>query len=106
MSPVRPDLVECWIYRLPEPGRVELLLIRRSASRLFPGLWQCVTGGLEAGERVPAAALRPGRPGRRRAPPGRGPPGGPRGSRLRARGDRTVLRPGPGQPVLRRGAGR
>jgi 8-oxo-dGTP pyrophosphatase MutT (NUDIX family) len=58
MSPVRPDLVECWIYRLPEPGRVELLLIRRSASRIFPGLWQCVTGGLEAGERVPMAALR------------------------------------------------
>jgi len=58
MSPVRPDLVECWIYRLPEPGRVELLLIRRSASRIFPGLWQCVTGGLEAGERVPLAALR------------------------------------------------
>ena len=58
MSPVRPDLVECWIYRLPEPRRVELLLIRRSASRIFPGLWQCVTGGLEAGERVPMAALR------------------------------------------------
>jgi 8-oxo-dGTP pyrophosphatase MutT (NUDIX family) len=58
MSPVRPDLVECWIYRLAEPGRVELLLIRRSASRIFPGLWQCVTGGLEAGERVPMAALR------------------------------------------------
>jgi len=58
MSPIRPDLVECWIYRLPEPGRVELLLIRRSASRIFPGLWQCVTGGLEAGERVPMAALR------------------------------------------------
>jgi 8-oxo-dGTP pyrophosphatase MutT (NUDIX family) len=58
MSPARPDLVECWIYRLPEPGRVEFLLIRRSASRIFPGLWQCVTGGLEVGERVPAAALR------------------------------------------------
>jgi 8-oxo-dGTP pyrophosphatase MutT (NUDIX family) len=58
MSPLRPDLVECWIFRLPEPGRVELLLIRRSASRIFPGLWQCVTGGLEAGERVPMAALR------------------------------------------------
>ena len=58
MSPFRPDLVECWIFRVPEPGRVEILLIRRSASRIFPGLWQCVTGGLEAGERVPGAALR------------------------------------------------
>ena len=58
MSPIRPDLVECWIFRLAGPGRVELLLIRRSASRIFPGLWQCVTGGLEPGERVPMAALR------------------------------------------------
>jgi 8-oxo-dGTP pyrophosphatase MutT (NUDIX family) len=58
MSPVRPDLVECWIFRLTESGGVEVLLIRRSASRIFPGLWQCVTGGLEAGERVPMGALR------------------------------------------------
>ena len=58
MSPFRPDLVECWIFRIPEPAHVEILLIRRSASRIFPGLWQCVTGGLEAGERVPGAALR------------------------------------------------
>jgi 8-oxo-dGTP pyrophosphatase MutT (NUDIX family) len=58
MSPFRPDLVECWIIRLPEPGRVEFLLVRRSASRIFPGLWQCITGGLEAGERIPMAALR------------------------------------------------
>ena len=58
MSPLRPDLVECWIFRLAEPGRVEVLLIHRSDSRIFPGLWQCVTGGLEAGERVPVAALR------------------------------------------------
>jgi len=58
VSPFRPDLVECWIFRVPAPGRVELLLVRRSASRIFPGLWQCVTGGLEAGERVPMAALR------------------------------------------------
>ena len=58
MSPLRPDLVECWIFRLAELGRVEVLLIRRSDSRIFPGLWQCVTGGLDAGERVPVAALR------------------------------------------------
>jgi 8-oxo-dGTP pyrophosphatase MutT (NUDIX family) len=58
MSPLRPDLIECWVFRLPEPAKVELLLIRRSASRIFPGLWQCVTGRLESGERVPMAALR------------------------------------------------
>jgi 8-oxo-dGTP pyrophosphatase MutT (NUDIX family) len=58
VSPVRPDLVECWIFRLQAAGQVELLLVRRSPSRIFPGLWQCVTGGLEPGERVPMAALR------------------------------------------------
>ena len=59
MSPVRPDLVECWIFRLAagtqEP---EFLLIRRAPGRIFPGLWQCVTGGPEPDERIPSAALR------------------------------------------------
>jgi 8-oxo-dGTP pyrophosphatase MutT (NUDIX family) len=58
MSPFRPDLVECWIYRLLPGGDPEFLLIRRAAGRIFAGLWQCVTGGLEPGERVPQAALR------------------------------------------------
>ena len=58
MSPFRPDLVECWIFRVLAADQVELLLIRRSPSRIFPGLWQCVTGGIEPGERVPMAALR------------------------------------------------
>ena len=65
---IRPDLVECWVFRVvppsspddprPEAGRLEVLLIRRAPHRIFPGLWQCVTGGLEPGERVPVAALR------------------------------------------------
>ena len=64
---LRPDLIECWLFRVPpaSPGdrrteseRVEVLLIRRAAHRIFPGLWQCVTGGIEPGERVPAAAMR------------------------------------------------
>jgi 8-oxo-dGTP pyrophosphatase MutT (NUDIX family) len=54
---VRPDLVECWVYRIVE-GRTEVLLIRRAADRIFPGLWQCVTGGIDEGEAVPLAALR------------------------------------------------
>ena len=47
---LRPDLVECWVFRVappadaadprPEVDRLEILLIRRSASRIFPGLWQ------------------------------------------------------------------
>ena len=65
---VRPDLVECWVFRVappsgpsdvrPDAERLEILLIRRAPHRIFPGLWQCVTGGVEPGERVPAAALR------------------------------------------------
>ena len=65
---LRPDLIECWIFRVPAPTspadartdaeRLEILLIRRAPHRIFPGLWQCVTGGVEAGERVPVAAMR------------------------------------------------
>ncbi len=56
---LRPDLVECWVFRVdPESSGVEILLLRRAAHRIFPGLWQCVTGGVEPGERVPEAARR------------------------------------------------
>jgi 8-oxo-dGTP pyrophosphatase MutT (NUDIX family) len=65
---VRPDIVECWPFRVappegaadprPDRDRVEILLIRRAPDRIFPGLWQCVTGGVEAGERVALAAMR------------------------------------------------
>ncbi|MDA8237023.1 MAG: NUDIX domain-containing protein [Chloroflexi bacterium] len=58
MSPVRPDLIECWVFRVPPGGEPEFLLIRRAPDRIFPGLWQCVTGGPEPGERIPLAALR------------------------------------------------
>ena len=65
---VRSDLVECWVFRVATPivpsdaradaERLEILLIRRAPDRIFPGLWQGVTGRVEPGERVPAAALR------------------------------------------------
>ncbi len=58
MSPYRPDLVECWLFRVSPAGDPEFLLVRRAPDRIFPGLWQCVTGDLEPGERVPHAALR------------------------------------------------
>lgn len=52
----RPDLVDCWILRLaPDP---EILLLRRAPGRILPGLWQCVSGSLEPGERVAEGALR------------------------------------------------
>jgi dATP pyrophosphohydrolase len=58
LSPYRPDLVECWVFRVPAGRDPEFLLIRRAPDRIFPGLWQCVTGGLEPGERIPLTALR------------------------------------------------
>lgn len=57
MSPLRPDLVDCWIYRQTAQGP-EILLIRRAPGRILPGLWQCVSGSIEDGERVALAALR------------------------------------------------
>jgi dihydroneopterin triphosphate diphosphatase len=58
MSPYRPDLVDCWIFRFGPDGAVEILLIRRSPGRILPGLWQCVSGSVEAKERIALAALR------------------------------------------------
>jgi 8-oxo-dGTP pyrophosphatase MutT (NUDIX family) len=57
MSPYRPDLVDCWMFR-PGPAGLEVLLLRRSPGRVLPGLWQCVSGSLEADERVALGALR------------------------------------------------
>lgn len=54
----RPDLVACWLYRLVPSGGHEVLLIRRSSDQMFAGLWQCVTGKLEVGERIAAGARR------------------------------------------------
>ena len=58
MSPLRPDLVACWLFRVGGPGRIEILLIHRSPGRMYPGLWQCVTGRLEVGETIVDGALR------------------------------------------------
>jgi 8-oxo-dGTP pyrophosphatase MutT (NUDIX family) len=57
MSPLRPDLVDCWIYRIA-PGGPEILLLRRAPGRILAGLWQCVSGSLDPGERVAIGALR------------------------------------------------
>ena len=54
----RPDLVACWLFRLDAGGLPEILLIRRAPGRIYPGLWQCVTGKLEEGERIVDGAIR------------------------------------------------
>jgi dihydroneopterin triphosphate diphosphatase len=56
--PARPDIVECWVFRVARDGQAEVLLIRRAPGRIFAGLWQCVTGRLDPDERAPLAALR------------------------------------------------
>jgi dATP pyrophosphohydrolase len=53
----RPDLVDVWIFRLAERG-LEILLMRRAPGRVLPGLWQGVSGSIEPGERIAAAARR------------------------------------------------
>jgi 8-oxo-dGTP pyrophosphatase MutT (NUDIX family) len=62
MSPFRPDLVDCWMFRVGRTARdiarPEVLLMRRAQGRILPGLWQCVSGTLEKGERVALGALR------------------------------------------------
>jgi 8-oxo-dGTP pyrophosphatase MutT (NUDIX family) len=62
MSPFRPDLVDCWMFRVGMTARAverpEILLIRRAPGRILPGLWQCVSGAVEGAERISTAALR------------------------------------------------
>ena len=87
MSPFRPDLVDCWMYRIATSARsvesIEVLLLRRAPGRILPGLWQCVSGLARAG----------------RAHRHRSVTRTHRGDRVRRGGHRGVLRPRPGQPV-------
>lgn len=58
MSPFRPDLVACWMFRVGPDGALRILLLHRAPGRIFTGIWQPVTGGLEDGEGIVAGALR------------------------------------------------
>jgi lipoyl(octanoyl) transferase len=71
VSPLRPDLIDIWIFRdrapartsgaasRPDPEAIEILLLRRAKDdAILPGLWQGVSGGLDDGETAGAAALR------------------------------------------------
>ena len=53
----RPELVDVWIFRI-RAGSPEILMLRRSPTKVLPGLWQGVSGGIEEGETIAAAALR------------------------------------------------
>jgi 8-oxo-dGTP pyrophosphatase MutT (NUDIX family) len=54
---LRPDLTATWLYR-GKGAELRFLLLRRAAGRFLPGMWQCVTGSLEAEERIVEGALR------------------------------------------------
>ena len=72
MSPLRPDLVDVWIFRPTagetaadvgtgpaSPAPIEFLLLRRAkGDAILPGLWQGVSGGLEPRESSVDAAVR------------------------------------------------
>jgi 8-oxo-dGTP pyrophosphatase MutT (NUDIX family) len=62
VSPMRPDLVDCWVFRVVMSARdipsTEILLMRRGSAKILPGLWQCVSGSLEDDDRVAGGALR------------------------------------------------
>jgi 8-oxo-dGTP pyrophosphatase MutT (NUDIX family) len=62
MSPMRPDLVDCWMFRVVHSARdvpsTEILLLRRAPGRIMPGLWQCVSGSVESDVRIATEALR------------------------------------------------
>lgn len=51
-------VVECWLFRVTAEAGLEVLLMRRSAGRVFEGLWQPVTGRPEGDETAPETALR------------------------------------------------
>jgi 8-oxo-dGTP pyrophosphatase MutT (NUDIX family) len=62
VSPLRPDLVDCWVFRVVLSARdvpsTEVLLLRRAPGRILPGLWQCVSGSVEPDDRIAGEALR------------------------------------------------
>lgn len=52
-------MIQAYVYRRDDAGKISFLLLRRAAGeRLYPGMWQMVTGRIEAGERAVDAARR------------------------------------------------
>lgn len=49
--------MDCHVFRLLDSKPIYLLL-KRSPGQMYPGIWQCVTGKIEAGEKPHETALR------------------------------------------------
>jgi len=54
---IRGQYIECHIIRRIGE-RTEFLLLKRAPGEIYPGIWQMVSGGIEAGEVAYKAALR------------------------------------------------
>ena len=54
---VESYLVEAHIFRI-QKDKPEFLLLKRAESEIYPGLWQMVTGSINAGEKAYQTAIR------------------------------------------------
>jgi len=54
---IKSDLVEVHLFRL-DNNELQFLLLKRSAHKIYPGLWQMVSGHIEEGETAVQTALR------------------------------------------------
>jgi dATP pyrophosphohydrolase len=58
MTAIECRIIELCVFRFAGEGPEYLLLRRAHGERLYPGIWQFVTGSVEAGEKAWQAALR------------------------------------------------
>ena len=57
-TPSRKKVIDLFIYRISREGEFELLLLRRSQSKVYAGQWRMIGGKVEQGETCWQAALR------------------------------------------------
>ena len=57
MTEIVVRVIDCHAFRLVDNKPIYLLL-KRSPEQLYPRIWQCVTGKIEAGEKPHETALR------------------------------------------------
>jgi dATP pyrophosphohydrolase len=54
---IKSDLVELHVFRI-EQNEMQFLLLKRSAHKIYPGLWQMVSGHIKKGETAVNTVLR------------------------------------------------
>jgi len=54
---IKSDLVELHLFRI-ENNELQFLLLKRSVHKIYPGLWQMVSGHVKKGETAVQTALR------------------------------------------------